>query len=568
MKRLVFILGDGFSINFRRYLGVADQIVTHYLIPPPPHIQFRPRHEGDPPAGPLWTQELFGELWRVWHEEVAPKHGALDAAGLYWEFLRHMTTIPAPVMKGEDGKFTFYTMGSNVELRSYLWHLFTEYDTIVEEALKRRFGEPEDVRLVQDFYYGWEWGQIIQRLNKEFYCTYISFNYDMILERVLSAMGIKIVCPTSNDQLQLPLERDCRLILKPHGSISFFTDFGFYAPKSAPLRDFALYADRDGFATWATQDYRDARPSIFDVVPPGHSGSQHITNPLFDIGRLCADAVAGADAILLCGLSAADPDTQEMDELLSNASKKSLAVHVGREGDSDNEAAKILRRHCGEYVFVPVSRGRKLAIPAALWQLTVDSIEQAPGSGGPRETADRVLVDFVQSVGGEEVMPDGMRRTQSFMLMFLANSSGERVKDGRFVWLIGDGVGGPTVQIPAGWLDLNLDRHSGPFDLEPGGLAGLPLMCAQLPFGEQSKLYLPQDETFPNAVQGNQIVFYPNLVDMRAMLHLVDGRGRVWCSVEFLITILRREDTIRFQFRHAGEEVFSTLVWKVNASAA
>lgn len=560
MKKLVFIAGDGFSISFRRHLGIGDAILTRYLIPPPPNIIFRPRHEGDPSIGPLWREDVFPDLFVKWEERTRDLRIA-DPFERYWDFIRYMTAIPPPRMPEEDGTFTFVTMGSHAELRSYIWHLFTEYDLVIRDALFNRLGENEDVEAIQDFYHNWEWGAVIHRINSEFECSYISYNYDLILERVLSALGFTIISPTSKEQFPGIASRET-LVLKPHGSINFYTDFGLYQPKTEPLHNFALYTKIKGFSTWPRADYQEIRPSIFDVVPPGHWGPGHITNPFFNIDDLCRDVIASADVIILCGLSAADPDTPEIDALLSHAAKGSLAIHVGLDGDSENIAAKLLRKHCGAYEFVRVGQTAGLVMPEMLWQLGKDGVDH--GTGEPRKTLDKIVIDIVQNYSFGRLDAAGNKLPLGTMILLLVNLSGETVKNVRFIWLLKDPGSGSLLQVSPAWFNLNFQINYGSFDIGPGGRVGVPLIVAELPFQRESELSLIQDNTFYSDIPGDIVMVPPSVEEITAHLIIIDEDEKIWSTVEVVTDVNRVEGIMTFKFRHKGEAIFSTLVWHVN----
>lgn len=338
MKKLAFVIGDGFSISFRKHLGVLDRTPTSPLVPCGPEVKFKATDIDSFQTGPLWREELFPELWKAYEGVCRPSLTAQERSRLLFmavreQALRHSENLNSST---EDGKIRFITSGVHFEARSYLWHLFVNHSRVIREAI----GGIQEPR---NFYNTWEWGPSLLRMFNSFEVTVISYNYDMVIEHALSALGRLVVQPIRRAERPSEPEHGSTVVLKPHGSINFTIQNDIFRSPGIPHGMFAIFTGVESLGTYAASDIDNLRPVLFDCVPPGHSLAA-LLNPEWAIHELAHETITEADIIVLCGLSAAPPDDEEIRELLSYARPDTDLFQVGLASDDSNHASLLLRQ--------------------------------------------------------------------------------------------------------------------------------------------------------------------------------------------------------------------------------
>lgn len=201
----------------------------------------------------------------------------------------------------------------------------------------------------------WAWAHLLADLTTHYRLSVVSYNYEFLLERLLMQMNLAVL---SNPQHHL-LDWTWRLqrevpVFKPHGSI-FHKTLGLIAGSNLWLKKIRLQECCSNL--FSRFEPPAACPSYPDLVPPGHA-KEHLANFETDVASAIECAIVDADFVVLCGLSAAAPDTDELDGYLSLLGGRRAAVHVGLRtssiNDEHNGAGRLLQRYASAYRFFSV----------------------------------------------------------------------------------------------------------------------------------------------------------------------------------------------------------------------
>lgn len=341
--RCVMIVGDGFSRSFINHVGLQNRIVTHTLFPAPVEVPWNPDPDFPPEDQPdcksLSDKNLFPFLWEAWETYQQATVGKVQSVQ-EWAFYDSLWRNQRANTTYDKGSVSLISDDPPLQLRAYLFYLFRHYFEIMK---------PYTTRLQQ--WEKWEWFPWLQLLNQFFDTTYISFNYDLVLESALGALGFSFFCPVSTADINIPTPPKARRVVKPHGSIAFHLG-GF---KMRIVGRSHNVFQNCGFSNMMRVMIPPPKhTSIFEIVPPGHNVIDRII-PEFRLEDEVINHISNADLIILCGLSAREPDTKEIRGYLSHIKRKTSALHLGLPGDDKNDAGQILRKFAGKnYKFMDV----------------------------------------------------------------------------------------------------------------------------------------------------------------------------------------------------------------------
>ncbi len=333
------MIGNGFSQSLVEHLNLSKRIITSPLLPLPTSIQYLPFENDRYPMQPIWSKNLFPLLWdyykdfgmRCSTDEIAFKIMCQRFA----DEERHcLMTLKN---RGE------FSIGGGLifgyQLRAYLFNLFRGYDNILINTVRHN----------EDIFWQWGWLVVLKSLFKHYEVKIISFNYDCIVENVIQLLGYVF------DEPMLDYRYDNAIsIYKPHGSISHSSAMGFDLGNKKWLAESTI--SNCVSSPFVINNYPPSKyPTIPDLVPPGFAGS-HLINPFLDFSKDLGDIISACESLILCGLSAAQPDTFEIKGYLANLEKNTPVIHVGLPEDQDvrkNKASELLKEY-GAYNFCDV----------------------------------------------------------------------------------------------------------------------------------------------------------------------------------------------------------------------
>ena len=299
MSKLLLLLGNGFSIDFITSINKSPDINLSNLFALGHTVKF----PGDKRPGFLSHQHC-PSLWTL---GARPTNETRESVELVEEII-----TCANMFSGIKDLDTRLGQGiyidAYMELISYIRHLFICYNEKVSNM--------EISSFVNDSCAEWGWKSFFAKeLEKHEQTTFITYNYDLWLERVLSAMNIDFsivpVCaktPSSGVS-----------IIKPHGSIDFVMKNDqrqmFSISKQLDTNDIDIQS-----IECVKDDLASYRKSI--LIPPSGESFRHNTASwaakLRETAINAAIEMRDGDEVFVCGISYGYVDRRELDELFIN----------------------------------------------------------------------------------------------------------------------------------------------------------------------------------------------------------------------------------------------------------
>ncbi len=201
--------------------------------------------------------------------------------------------------------------GAYCELIVYLKSLFTHYNDLISKAQLNAFVKKTD----------WGWCSFFNNIDPNDKITFITYNYDIWLERLLDAYKLNYnVCGFKDRGANIN-------IVKPHGSIDFIPmnirststgidyNIGHYVDNSTPIKKIKRYPRK--FPEFC-------RSTL--IPPAGDSTRVHPSQSWSDVlrnkARSSASDISANDEVVICGISYWYVDRKEIDEILINIDPK------------------------------------------------------------------------------------------------------------------------------------------------------------------------------------------------------------------------------------------------------
>ncbi|HEV8604520.1 MAG TPA: hypothetical protein VGQ99_04095, partial [Tepidisphaeraceae bacterium] len=131
MEHATLVVGNGFSIGFAHFLGVADNYKTSFLLPTDVPLERLPGSKLD--AGPLWRRELFPELWDAWEGFGKVTDNPRQQ---FFDFCCDIAASKAITVK-KDGVYSWTNRSVGAQMRNLLWFMFYHYDRMFVASMRR-----------------------------------------------------------------------------------------------------------------------------------------------------------------------------------------------------------------------------------------------------------------------------------------------------------------------------------------------------------------------------------------------------------------------------------------------
>jgi hypothetical protein len=359
--RCAFFVGNGLSMRLCKYLSL-DFLDLANLVQPEVLYDFA---DADPALRgcSLWSRELFPNLC-----SVAPE--AIARAPSFQQAVEHVLSLRTPASLNftrAAGAMSFHggIDPYDLELRAYLWLLF--------ESISRRFvaelQRPGALKRFDD----WPWRSFMLEVCSAFATTFVSFNYECLLETTLARRGIVAVtvAPNAVCRRHYPFHHLTCHVWKPHGCVSFYMPKNvYYGPR--PWRTVAgqnIIVHNIRYSTpsavsrvWPAKKM----PVLPDIVPPGERHS--VIADTMDYTEQVREVVSSADVLVFVGLSARPPDDQEIKYMLQDVRTEVPVLHAGIAHDDRNHLATLLKDASRKYSYFPLDdeRGEQRFFEAAL----------------------------------------------------------------------------------------------------------------------------------------------------------------------------------------------------------
>lgn len=307
MKKLLLILGNGFSIDFINKICKEDEIDVKNL--------FRFGHSVKFPDINMPGFLSYRHCPSLWLLGARPNKDSSDSMSIIEEIITCSNMLfeylgatgadnqRLKLIQPEDQSVYIKAYS---ELIAYLKHLFIEYNYKITDKELKAFS---DNKL-------WGWIEFFRGIisNKKYdEINIVTYNYDIWLERILDILEIEYTVNGFED-------KSCSVkITKPHGSISF-------VPKSGKNTLYKINYNIDPTGTDINQiSVSDKDLEQYDknyLIPPAGDSSRRSSDAwATKLREYALESVKGLNAnddVIICGMSYWHVDRKELDELLIN----------------------------------------------------------------------------------------------------------------------------------------------------------------------------------------------------------------------------------------------------------
>lgn len=318
MKSVFIILGNGFTIDFlKKYNEFLENKKTQNV-----RIDVRNLFRYGEVIGTPWDNRpgflSYKECPALWTLGARPNNSAeesnalieeiISCANMFFDFINDpdQKTKRLSMINSNDNRIY---LRAYCELIVYLRQLFSWYDSLIDDDELREF-----VLTCKN----WGWLSFLKEIDLKRYkkIIFVSYNYDVWLERILDCLGYKYSVYGFDNNNNSIIE-----IIKPHGSISFVPrnhidryDINYNIAVDG-LKIDELVLSYDSLTKYSTGA----------IIPPaGDSSRLQVTSSWADTLR--SEAIAKAkqlsndkeSVVVMCGISYWHVDRREIDELLIN----------------------------------------------------------------------------------------------------------------------------------------------------------------------------------------------------------------------------------------------------------
>ncbi len=314
MKSVFIILGNGFTIDFlNKYNKFFKNEKTSV------HIDVQNLFRYGEVIGTPWDSRPGFLSYKIcpalWTLGARPNSDANDSNALIEEIIScanmFFDFINDPIQKAKrlsmiDSNDRIY-LRAYCELIVYLRHLFSWYDSLISDKELQEF-----ITKCKD----WGWLSFLENLDLKKYekIIFVSYNYDVWLERILSCLGLKYnVFGFTDNESKIE-------VIKPHGSISF-------VPKNYIERyDINYNIDVDGMKIDELILKYDSltKYSTGAIIPPaGESARLRVSSWAYTLRKEAIEKAKELsndkeNRVIMCGISYWHVDRKEIDDLLIN----------------------------------------------------------------------------------------------------------------------------------------------------------------------------------------------------------------------------------------------------------
>lgn len=339
MKKAFIILGNGFTIDFLQHYKKFDDTISK-------KIDVRNLFRLGDTIGTPWDKNRPGflsykycpSLWTLGaranssvEDSTSLIEEIITCANMFFDFVNDPKQKDKRLELANSENPSLYLKAYS-ELIIYLQHLFSCYNSVISEEKLKKFLEDDNNE--------WGWLSFFKSIPKnEKYnkIVFITYNYDIWLERILKILGIEFFLGGFEASNGKKVE-----IIKPHGSISFVPQnyTTSYRIKYAldyegiPIEKLKLQYDKlDEYAKGAIIPPAGDSSRLESSVPWSHELRKLAIN--------LASEITKNDEIVLCGMSYGHVDRREIDELLINLNQNANFTFINPTPPRDLNAVLI-----------------------------------------------------------------------------------------------------------------------------------------------------------------------------------------------------------------------------------
>ncbi|HEX2945698.1 MAG TPA: hypothetical protein VHT96_07060 [Clostridia bacterium] len=331
MKRLLIILGNGFTIDFINKISKNDKVDVKNLFRFGHAVNLpfdkRPGFLSYKNCPNLWT--LGARPNKEDEESQALIEEILTCTNMFFDFINEADQKSKRLSLEEPENQSIYIRAYS-ELVVYLKNLFTYYDTCISNDEIDKFVNSSEIR--------WGWKDLFKNLVVDNYerITFVTYNYDIWLERILNILGIEYEICGLESKPEVKVN-----IIKPHGSINFI-------PKTDSGDKFKINyrMNFDGIEISQLKlesDFINYTRSA--IIPPAGDSSRMQTSSWASKLRLDAKnevkKITDSDEVIICGMSYWHVDRKELDEILINLNQNANITFINPNPSKDLNAVLV-----------------------------------------------------------------------------------------------------------------------------------------------------------------------------------------------------------------------------------
>lgn len=295
MGKIVMVLGNGFTIDFIKYIHKEDVVNTANLF-----------YDGDAVTWPDGSNSKgflsYSHCKNLWNLGARPQMDKESAQEIIEEIISCANTLPRDRIASDNINNIY--VNAYFELAAYLKHLFIMYNNKIKDS------DITGANISQ-----WGWYKLVSKAyaNQNIDEIHIiTYNYDLFLERVLRLHNI------SYDIVGIDESDNKIKIYKPHGSISFCHKIKGEREDFSIRRSISYYeAELSDFVIGDKE--LDDNYIISAMIPPSGDSSRMTFKWASDLRKKISSmigAVNAEDKLIVSGISYWHVDRKEIDEVL------------------------------------------------------------------------------------------------------------------------------------------------------------------------------------------------------------------------------------------------------------
>ena len=333
-KDVLIVLGNGISIDLIKRLNMEDKIDLSNLFMNGDRVLWPGNNEPG-----FLSQQRCPSLWEL---GARPGMNKEKACKIIDDIITCANVSASSEHPSIDRDSSNIYIKAYHELVLYLRYLFIYYNNEIETS--------DLEKIVAD---KWGWSEFLKNLNfnpKIKNVTIITYNYDILLERILKILNIDY-------QMIGFTEKVCKFkLLKPHGSISFRTE------KLSDKQTFGIKYNRDSIGG-ELKDLVIDEDVTFDkiskvntMIPPSGESDRYKkswSSILRNESRECAKKMMEDDEVIFGGLSYCSVDRREIDGIITSLNVNTNIKIVNP--DSGNTLGAVISSVFNNYIHYTVS---------------------------------------------------------------------------------------------------------------------------------------------------------------------------------------------------------------------
>ena len=323
MSRIFVILGNGFTIDFLQHFTQVNQDILNkidvanlfrfgdIITPPWNRLPGMLSYKNTPNLWKLGARcSISSEESNALIEEI------LTCANMFFDFVNDDDQKDKRLEMIDNAN---YYLLAYSELLIYLRQLFSYYNDLITNEQLNEFITSNS----------WGWINFFRRLSSYKDITFVTYNYDIWLERILKTLSIPFeiygFSQNQKNNKSAKQEKNKIEIIKPHGSISFVS-------RNNVNKNYAINYNVNIDAV-KLEDYKLEYTGLgnYDkglIIPPAGDSSRLSHKAIWSESlRKAAEEEAtkidSQDYVILCGMSYGHVDRKELDTILLNLDQNS-----------------------------------------------------------------------------------------------------------------------------------------------------------------------------------------------------------------------------------------------------